>query len=133
VAEAVESIRNLCAVGGGSILRFVSRLQRLQAIVAIVALSLVAAGCSLTQNRDAPSSAVWAERTPLSAIETAFAALSDTAAMYEPKAQGSCNDLEFSFLNATCSKKHKKRASLKRHRVATFIIGQPDATTLPVE
>jgi hypothetical protein len=128
--NTIQSIRlGLDAVCGGSALRFIPRSQSLQKIVAIVALSLATVGCSVTQNRDGPSPAASAERTPLSAIETAFAALSDTAAVNEAKAQGSCNDLEFSFLNVTCSKKHRKRASLKHHRVATFIIGRTDAIT----
>ena len=57
----------------------------------------------------------------------------DTAAVTEPKVQGSCNDLEFAFLHATCSKKHKKRAWFKQHRVATFLVGRPDAITSSVK
>jgi hypothetical protein len=106
-------------------------------ILAIVALSFATIGCSLRQDREASAPVAWAERTPLSAIETAFAALNatstDTAAVTEPKVQGSCNDLEFAFLHATCSKKHKKRAWFKQHRVATFLVGQPDAITSSVK
>ena len=111
--------------------------QDLLRILAIVALSFATIGCSLRQDRDASAPVAWAERTPLSAIETAFAALNaastDTAAVTEPKAQGSCNDLEFAFLHATCSKKHKKRAWFKQHRVATFLVGRPDAITSSVK
>jgi hypothetical protein len=116
---------------GGSI---VPRLPNLLGIVAIVALSFATIGCSIRQ--DTPAPVAWAERTPLSAIETAFAALNaastDTAGVTEPKAKGSCNDLEFAFLHATCSKKHKKRAWFKQHRVATFLVGRPDAITSSV-
>jgi hypothetical protein len=73
---------------GGSI---VPRLPNLLRIVAIVALSFATIGCSIRQ--DTPAPVAWAERTPLSAIETAFAALNaastDTAGVTEPKAKGS--------------------------------------------
>ena len=123
---------DLKAFDGGSI---VPRLPNLLRIVAIVALSFATIGCSIRQ--DTPAPVAWAERTPLSAIETAFAALNaastDTAGVTEPKAQGSCNDLEFAFLHAICSKKHKKRAWVKQHRVATFLVGRPDAITSSVK
>ena len=68
---------------------------------------------------------------------TAFAALNvastDTAVVSKREAQGSCNDLQFPFLHATCSKKHKKRAWFKQHRVATFLVGRPDAITSSVK
>jgi hypothetical protein len=121
------------AVGGCSI---VTRSQRLLKIVAMVAFSLATIGCSLRQERADPSTVVWAGRTPSSAIETAFAALNastDGAAVNAPKAQGSCNDLEFSFLHAACSKKHRKRALIRQHRVATFVVGRPDAITSSVK
>jgi hypothetical protein len=115
----------------------VPRWQDSLRILAMVALSFATIGCSLRQDRDAPAPVAWAERTPLSAIETAFAALNaastDTAVVTEPKAQGSCNDLEFAFLHAMCSKKHKKRAWVKQHRVATFLVGRPDAITSSVK
>ena len=117
---------------GGSI---VPRLPNLLRIVAIVALSFATIGCSIRQ--DTPAPVAWGERTPLSAIETAFAALNaastDTAVVTEQKAQGSCKDLEFAFLHATCSKQHKKRAWFKQHRVATFLVGRPDAITSSVK
>jgi hypothetical protein len=134
-ANMAEPIQiDLNAFYGGSI---VPRCQDLLRILAIVALSFATIGCSLRQDRDAYAPVAWAERTPLSAIETAFAALNapstDTAAVAEPKVQGSCNDLEFAFLHATCSKKHKKRAWFKQHRVATFLVGRPDAITSSVK
>ena len=134
-ANMAEPIQiDLSAFYGGSI---VPRWQDLLRVLAIVALSFATIGCSLRQDRDAPAPVAWAERTPLSAIETAFAALNaastDTAVVTEPKAQGSCNDLEFAFLHAICSKKHKKRAWVKQHRVATFLVGRPDAITSSVK
>jgi hypothetical protein len=113
------------AVGGRSTARFARRPQSLQTIVAwiaIPALILATAGCSLRQEREATSPS--AERTPISAIETAFAALND--AVIQPKAQGSCNDFESSFLNSNCLTMHKK-VRLRHHRVATSVIGRPDA------
>ena len=134
-ANMAEPIQiDLSAFYGGSI---VPRWQDLLRVLAIVALSFATIGCSLRQDRDASAPVAWPERTPLSAIETAFAALNapstDTAAVAEPKVQGSCNDLEFAFLHATCSKKHKKRAWFKQHRVATFLVGRPDAITSSVK
>jgi hypothetical protein len=114
--------------------RRVSRSPSLRTFLAIAAVSLAAAGCSLTQEHEPPPSAAWAEQTPSAAVAMAFAALdaapAKTAAANGPNAQGSCKDLEFSFLNSFCSKKHKKRATIRHHRVATFVIGRPDTTTL---
>jgi hypothetical protein len=115
---------------------------RLRTILAVVALSLAAAGCSVTQERE-PLPAAWAERTPSTGVAMAFAALdaapakldaapANTAAVNGPRAQGSCKDLEFSFLNSICAKKHKKHATIRHHRVATFVIGRPDTTTSSV-
>jgi hypothetical protein len=116
----------------------IARSCRLRTILAVVALSLAAAGCSVTQERE-PLPAAWAERTPSTAVAMAFAALdaapaapAKIAAANGPNAQGSCKDLEFSFLNSFCSKKHKKRATIRHHRVATFVIGRPDTTTSSV-
>jgi hypothetical protein len=115
------------AVEGRSTARFARCPQSLQTIVAwiaIPALILATAGCSLRQEREATSPIASAERTPISAIETAFAALND--AVTQPKAQGSCNDFESSFLNSNCLTMHKK-VRLRHHRVATSVIGRPDA------
>ena len=129
-ANMAEPIQiDLSAFYSGSI---VPRWQDLLRLLAIVALSFATIGCSLRQDRDAPAPVAWA-----AAIETAFAALNaasaDTAVVTEPKAQGSCNDLEFAFLHAACSKKHKRRAWFKQHRVATFLVGRPDAITSAVK
>ena len=70
MAEPIQI--DLNAFYGGSI---VPRCQDLLRILAIVALSFATIGCSLRQDRDAYAPVAWAERTPLSAIETAFAAL----------------------------------------------------------
>lgn len=124
---------NLEAVGGLARC-LVSWSHSLRTILAIAAVSLATAGCSLTQEPPPPTA--WAERTPSSAVAMAFAALdvapADTAAVNGPNSQGSCKDLEFSFLNSSCSKKHKKHATIRHHRVATFVIGRPDTTTSSV-
>jgi hypothetical protein len=103
----------------------------------ISALMLATAGCSVTQEREASSPTVWAERTPLSAIETAFAALdaasAGNAALKKPKTQGSCSDLEYSFLNSSCSTMHKKHVRLTHNRVATFIVGRHGAAEPPAQ
>jgi hypothetical protein len=115
------------AVGCQSTARFARRPQSLQTIVAritIPALILTTAGCSLRQDREPTSPIASVERTPTSAIETAFAALND--AVIQPKAQGSCNDFESSFFNSNCLTMHKK-VRLRHHRVATSVIGRPDA------
>jgi hypothetical protein len=93
---------------------------------------LVVAGCSLTPEREKSPPVAWADRTPQSVIEMAFASLdaasTDNAALVRPKDQRSCDELEFLFLNPRCSKMHKKHARLRQHRVATFIIGRPDTS-----
>ena len=67
-ANMAEPIQiDLSAFYGGSI---VPRWQDLLRVLAIVALSFATIGCSLRQDRDAPAPVAWAERTPLSAIET---------------------------------------------------------------
>jgi hypothetical protein len=123
----VRSIASkVSAVGCRPMARFAVGPQSLQTIVAritIPALILATAGCSLRQDREATSPIASVERTPTSAIETAFAALND--AVIEPKAQGACNDFEFSFFNSNCLTMHKK-VRLRRHRVATSVIGRPD-------
>ena len=115
------------AVGCRSTARFSRRPQSLQTIVAritIPALILTTAGCSLRQDREAASPIASVERTPTSAIESAFAALND--AVIQPKVQGSCNDFESSFFNSNCLTMHKK-VRLRHHRVATSVINRPGA------
>jgi hypothetical protein len=131
-------LSNGSAFGGGFPVRFVQRSQCLNSIVAFIALttvSLVNAGCSVTQERETSSQAAWAMRTPSTAIEMAFAALNAPSAnddaVNRPRRQASCDDLEFSFLNSRCSKLRKKHAGLKRPRVATFISGGGKSTTKP--
>jgi hypothetical protein len=118
---------NVDSGGGRSTAPCARRPQSLQAIVAwvaIPALILATAGCSLRQEHDATSPIASAERTPISVIETAFVALND--AVIQTKAHASCNDFESSFLNSNCLSMHKK-VRLRNHRVATSVIGQPDA------
>jgi hypothetical protein len=125
--------------GSGLIARLVSRSQSLQTIMtwtAIGILTLATAACSLTQERESSSPVASVDRTPASAIETAFASLrassTENAAMDQPKAQGSCDDLEFAFLNRTCSKRHSMHAGRRHHRVATFVIGHHNAISSSV-
>ena len=130
-----SNTENLEAAGGFTRC-FASCSHSLRTILAIAAVSLATAGCSLTQEREPPPPAALAERTPSSAVAMAFAALNEapakTAAVNGPNAQGSCKDLEFSFLNSVCSRKHKKHATIRNHRVATFVIGRPNTRTSSV-
>jgi hypothetical protein len=63
----------------------------------------------------------------VSAIEKAFANArtvpTDDSAVNQPRAQRSCSDLEYWFLNPTCSKVRAKRTGRTSHRVATFVRG----------
>ena len=106
-------------------------MRSLVARIGAATLSLVVAGCSLTPEREKSAPLAWAERTPQSAIEMAFASLNaastDNAALVRPKDKTSCDELEFLFLNPRCSKIHK-HAKLRHHRVATFIIGRTDSS-----
>jgi hypothetical protein len=126
-ANMAEPIQiDLSAFYGGSI---VPRWQDLLRILAIVALSFATIGCSLRQDRDAPAPVAWAERTPLSAIETAFAASNaastDTAVVTEPKAQGSCNDLEFAFFMRSVQKSIRSELGLNSIALRPSSLGGP--------
>jgi hypothetical protein len=59
------------------------------------------------------------EPTPPSAIHV--------AAVSRPRAGHSCNDFGFSFLNSSCSTLQKKHVFRGPHRVATLVLGHPDA------
>jgi len=88
---------------------------------------------SLTQVAAWASPMASNDRTPSSAIESALAipraSSIDAAEVINPRAKSSCDDFEFSFLNSTCSKIRKKHAARRMiHRVATLVIGHPDAS-----
>jgi hypothetical protein len=130
------SFRPSHADSGGSVVvvGLASRSHCLQTIIAwmaIVILTMATAGCSLGQERESASPVAAVERAPMIAIKTAFATLRapsiDNAAVDRSKAQGFCSDFEFSFVNRACSKMHPKHAAARHHRVATFVVGHPDA------
>jgi hypothetical protein len=49
------------------------------------------------------------------------------AAASQPRAGDSCKDFGASFLNSACSTHLKKHVFRGAHRVATLVIGRPDA------
>ena len=57
------------------------------------------------------------------AFATVRAASADDTKAKQPLAQGSCDDLEFWFLNPTCSKVHAKHAVRTKRHAATFVSG----------
>jgi hypothetical protein len=51
----------------------------------------------------------------------------EVAATSPPPTEDSCNDFGSSFLNSECSTFHKKHVGHGIHRVATHVIGHPNA------
>jgi hypothetical protein len=115
-----------------------SRSPSLRTTIACLAMGVLIVATavgSLAQEKEPASPGETPGRTPLSAIETAFAALNassiDADAAGQASARGACNDFNFSFLNSKCAKGHVKHAA-RIHRVATLVIGHPAASpTLP--
>jgi hypothetical protein len=57
------------------------------------------------------------------AFATVRAAPDEDTKAEQPLAQQSCNDLEFWFLNPTCSKVHAKHAARAKRHASTFVSG----------
>jgi hypothetical protein len=95
--------------------------------IGVVILAMTAG--SLGRSSDTVSSIPSIERTPLSAIETGFAALRassiDNTVTGLSQTQDHCIDFHYAFLNSRCAKAHVKRAALN-HRVATPVVGGTD-------
>jgi hypothetical protein len=98
-------------------------------LACMVFAAVTVASCAHQSERASSVASIY--RTPQSAIETAFATLKassiDDTLSSRPRAQNSCNDFDFRFLNSTCSKVHTKHAA-RIHRVATFVNGHPDTS-----
>jgi hypothetical protein len=58
---------------------------------------------------------------PSSVAELSIAATSPA------RTEDSCKEIGSAFLNSACAARHKKFAVRRTHRVATFVIGRPDA------
>jgi hypothetical protein len=84
--------------------------------VAIGIASFMTAFGSLAQKSERASPITSIDRTPASVIDGAFANFGapsvDVPIVGRPRAQGPCNDFEFSFLNSTCLKFHMKRVAI---------------------
>jgi hypothetical protein len=99
------------------------RSRKLKTIIVLATICMVVSVsgvASVLQQRERASPVTPIGRVPTVAIETAFAALgaaADDLAVGAPLEQASCNDFQFAFLHATCSKKHVKYAGQNR-RVA---------------
>src|SRR5579864_4058909 len=79
------------------------------------------------------TAAAAASLTQISARALAIGSMAPTppsahiAAASQPRAGDSCKDFGASFLNAACSTHLKKHVFRGAHRVATLVIGRPDA------
>jgi hypothetical protein len=115
-----------------------SRSTRMQRILATMA--CLAGGIAITATTAESLTQISAWALPTSpidqasppTIDTAFATLRpasiDTVPVDDPVVNDRCKDFIFSFLNSACSKNHKRHAARRIHRVATFVIGNRDAT-----
>ena len=52
----------------------------------------------------------------------------DRTATSQPRSESSCKSFEFSFFNPSCSGRRNHQAARRKHRVATFIMGDSDAS-----
>lgn len=96
--------------------------RRNLAAIAYVLIGIVvtaAAAASLTQISAGALAIGFMEPTSPSAIHVAAAS--------QPRAGNSCKDFGSSFLNSACSTRPKKHVFRGAHRVATLVIGRPDA------
>jgi hypothetical protein len=59
---------------------------------------------------------------------TGLAPPSSATAASPSQTGDSCKEFGAAFLNSTCAARHKKFAARRTHRVATLVIGHPDAT-----
>ena len=112
-----------------------SRARYFQTMMACIAIGLLLYATAVNYlylGGGETSSVASVDRTPMSAIETAFGALGvssfDTPAARKPTAEKSCDDFVSWFLDPGCSKSAVKHAARRhKHRVATFIAGRPGA------
>jgi hypothetical protein len=117
-----------------------ARSRNVQVIIACVAIGVVlseTAARSRSREGERPPPSVAVDRLPPPAIKTASirtASLSlqassrDSTAAGQPRMESSCKSFEFSFLNPSCSGRRNHHAARRKHRVATFIMGDSDAS-----
>jgi hypothetical protein len=117
-----------------------ARSRNVQVIIACVAIGVVlseTAARSRSREGERPPPSVAVDRLPPPAIKAASiktASLSlqassrDSTAAGQPRMESSCKSFEFSFLNPSCSGRRNHHAARRKHRVATFIMGDSDAS-----
>jgi hypothetical protein len=112
-----------------------ARSRNVQVLIACAAIGIVlseTAVRSLSREGEHPLPSALVDRVPPPAMKTASVSLQassrDNTATGQPRTESSCKSFEFSFLNPSCSGRRNHHAARKRHRVATFIIGDSDAS-----
>ncbi len=108
-------------------------LKTIVVCIVIAMASFAVAIGSLARAGEWRSPATSVTQTPRSVIEGAFASIGtpsliDKAAVTRPQKRDQCTDFAFWFFNPTCSELHKKLTGRRVHRVATIVIGHPDAS-----
>jgi len=112
-----------------------ARSRNVQVLIACVAIGIVlseTAVRSLSREGERPPPSALVERVPPPPIKTASVSLQassrDGTATNQPRGESSCKSFEFSFLNPGCSGRRNHHAARTKHRVATFIMGDSDAS-----
>ena len=112
-----------------------ARSRNVQVLIACVAIAIVlseTAVRSLSREGERPPPSAAIDRVPAPAVKTASLspqALSrDRIATSQPRTESSCRSFEFSFFNPSCSGRKNHQAARRKHRVATFILGDSDAS-----
>lgn len=112
-----------------------ARSRNVQVLIACVAIAIVLSETAVRSlsregERPPPSSAI--DRAPAPAVKTASLSLQassrDRTATSQPRSESSCKSFEFSFFNPSCSGRRNHQAARRKHRVATFIPGDSDAS-----
>jgi hypothetical protein len=125
----------LVVVTSASPIAALARSRNVQVLIACVAIAIVLAETavrSLSREGERPPPSVAVDRVPPPATKTASVSLQalsrDSPAPSQPRAESSCKSFEFSFLNPGCSGRRNHHAARRKHRVATFILGDSDAS-----
>ena len=107
-----------------------ARSRNVQVLIACVAIAIVlseTAVRSLSREGERPPPSAANDRVPAPAIKTASlrppASSRDRTATSQPRSESSCKSFEFSFFNPSCSGRKNHQAARRKHRVATFILG----------
>jgi hypothetical protein len=112
-----------------------ARSRKVQVLIACVAIAFVlseTAVRSLSREGERPPPFVAIDRVTPPAIKTASLSLQASSrvspATSHRRAESSCKSFEFSFFNPGCSGRRNHHAARRKHRVATFILGDSDAS-----